>query len=94
MSLVLPEDVAPDYIVVGAVVLLWRYHPIALEFSPAAFANSFIYGTFGGEIAFYGSMVNRKFLLEQPEGACVLIKKPESFCQADWYSTKHCLRYY
>jgi hypothetical protein len=59
---------------------------------PAPFTQTFIYGSYEGDIIFYEPMISLAYLQSQPN-VCFPLKLPEAWEVGGAYPTEYCIRY-
>ena len=93
----LPEDQqAPGYMTVGAVEPGMGNHQINLsspEFNGKAFTETWIYGTYGGNITFWEPMITKTTIeqVKQGEKSCTDFPTPKAAPEGGYYPSTYCI---
>lgn len=92
----IPDDyIHPDYVNTELAFAHMGNHYVdstSPELNDGLFTQTFIFGSFDGDITFYEPMVSRDFLLSKPS-MCAPIKQPLLFQTSGFYPTEYCVRY-
>jgi hypothetical protein len=92
----LPADQQPpNHTTVGAVEPAMGNHMVDLsspEFNGGEFANTFIFGTWDGDLTFWEPMITVDFLMSVRH-KCFRFENPEAAPEAGWYPGKYCVEY-
>lgn len=92
---VAPGYLHPDFINVGAAEARMGNHLVDVtsgEWHGQEYTETWIYGSYDGEIIFWEPMITLAYLLNQPY-ECKDLKLPEAYMEAGYYPTQYCMRY-
>lgn len=89
-----PQFLPEDYSDIGEVVPMMGNHLVDLnspEFHGIPFTQTFLYGTYDGQITFFEPMITNEVLLSRP-CRCTGVKLPQAYAQTAYQPTRYCIQ--